>query len=211
MDRVLSPPETMMQASVVADIMDRSQRHVLFTQKVPRVVQRLSRSPRDSEDREDSTTDPARSEPRGPQQTQRGQSPEGQTQTQRGQSPEGQTRPSCGQRPRVVRAQRGQTDPARSEPSVSVKSRHEPVPQPEGQSASRPERLITQPCPDCFSRPRASRSSSLGRGVGLVFLLCAPSFSSLFCRFSVLVSRELSRSRRCAVATSAIRGVSRSG
>ena len=62
-------------------------------------------------------------------------------------------------------------------------SRHEPVPQPEGQSASRPECLVTQPCPDCYSRPRASRSSSLGRGVGLVFLLCAPSFSSLFCRF----------------------------
>ena len=34
--------------------------------EVPRVVQRLSRSPRDPEDREDSTTDPARSEPRGP-------------------------------------------------------------------------------------------------------------------------------------------------
>ena len=31
---------------------------------VPRVVQRLSRSPRDPEDREDSTTDPARSENR---------------------------------------------------------------------------------------------------------------------------------------------------
>ena len=46
-----------------------------------------------------------------------------------------------------------------------------------------------------FSRPRASRSSSRGRGVGLVFLWCAPSSSSLFCRFSVLVSRELSRSR----------------
>ena len=75
---------------------------------------------------------------------------------------------------------------------VPCLSRHEPVPQPEGQSASRPECLVTQPCPDCFSRPRASRSSSLGRGVGLVFLLCAPSFSSLFCRFSVLVSRVLS-------------------
>ena len=71
------------------------------------------------------------------------------------------------------------------------------------------ECLLTQPFPDCFSRPRASRSSSRGRGVGLVFLLCAPSFSSLFFRFSVLVSRVLSRSRRCAVATPAIRGVSR--
>ena len=95
--------------------------------------------------------------------------------------------------------------------SVSVKSRHEPVSLPEGQSASRPERLVTQPCPDCLSRPRASRSSSRGRGVGLVFLWCAPSFSSLFSRFSVLGSWELSRSRRCAVATSAIRGVSQGG
>ena len=59
MAHVLSPSETMMQASVVAGIMDRSQRHVPITQKVPRVVQKLSRSPRDSEDREDSTTDPA--------------------------------------------------------------------------------------------------------------------------------------------------------
>ena len=57
MVHVLSPPETMMQASVVAGIKDRSQRHVPITQKVPRVVQRLSRSPR--EDCEDSTTDPA--------------------------------------------------------------------------------------------------------------------------------------------------------
>ena len=52
-------------------------------------------------------------------------------------------------------------------------------------------------------------SSSLGRGVGLVFLWCASSFSSLFFRFSVLVSRELSRSRGCAVAPA--RGVSRGG
>ena len=37
------------------------------------------RSPRDPEDREDSTTDSARSEPRGPDKTQRGQSPVGQT------------------------------------------------------------------------------------------------------------------------------------
>ena len=88
-----------------------------------------------------------------------------------------------------------------------MKNRHEPVPQPKGQSGSRPERLLTQPCPDCFSRPRAS----CGRGVGLVFLWCAPFFSSLFFRFSVLVSRELSGSRRCAVATPAIRGVSRGG
>ena len=86
-------------------------------------------------------------------------------------------------------------------------SRHEPEPQPKGQSASRPERLVTQPCPACFSRPRASRSSSLGSGVGRVFLWCAPSFSSLFFRFSVLVSWDLSRSRECAVATPAIRGV----
>ena len=64
---------------------------------------------------------------------------------------------------------------------------------------------------DCSSRPRASRSSSRGRGVGPVFRLFAPSFSSLFFRFSVLVSRVLSWSRRCSVAISAIRGVSRDG
>ena len=79
---------------------DRSQGHCPITQKtqkfveVPRVVQRLSRSPRDLEDREDSTTDPARSEPRGPDKTQQGQSPDGQT------------------RPSEVRARQ---DPARSE------------------------------------------------------------------------------------------------
>ena len=62
-------------------------------------------------------------------------------------------------------------------------SRHEPVPQPKGQSASRPERLVTQPSPDYFSRPRASRSSSRGRGVGLVFLWGALSFLSLLSFF----------------------------
>ena len=67
--------------------------------------------------------------------------------------------------------------------SVSVKSRHEPVPQPKGQSASRPERFLTLPSPVCFLRPRASRSSSRGRGVGLFFLWCAPSFSSLLSFF----------------------------
>ena len=173
-------------------------------------------------------------------QTQRGQSPEGRTRpsvvkglrtsqdpvwskargpdkTQRGQSPEGQIRPS------EVRVLRATTDPARSkawagrqdlarsEPSVSVKSRHETVPQPEGQCANRPVCLVTQPSPVCCHRPRASRSSSRGRGVGLVFLFLAPSFSSLFFRFSVLVSRGFSWSRGCAVATPAIRGVSRGG
>ena len=132
-------------------------------------------------------------------QTQRGQSPEGQTsparsEAQRGQSPEGHNRPS---EVRALRARqdparsepRGPQDPARSEPSVSVKSRHETVPQPEGQSANRPVCLVTQPSPVSCHRPRASRSSSRGRGVGLVFLFLAPSFSSLFFRFSVLVSR----------------------
>ena len=88
-----------------------------------------------------------------------------------------------------------------------MKSRHEPVSLPEGQ----PERLETQPCPDCFSRSRASRSSSLGRGVGLVFLSCAPSFSSLFFRFSVLVSWSCLEAGGGAVASPAIRGVSRGG
>ena len=63
----------------------------------------------------------------------------------------------------------------------------------------------------CSYRSRASRSSSRGRGVGPVCLCVAPSLSSLFFRFSVLVFRVLSWSRRCAVATSAIRGVSRGG
>ena len=63
-----------------------------------------------------------------------------------------------------------------------MKSRHEPVSLPEGQSASRPERLASAEAQD----PPLPL---------LVFLWCAPSFSSLFCRFSVLVSRELSGSR----------------
>ena len=108
---VLSSPEKMIQASVVAGNMDRSQRHVPITQKVPRVVQKLSRSLRVSEDCEDSTTDPAwskaqggrsdpaRSEPQGPDKTQRGQT-----------SPEGHNRPS------VVKGLRARQDPARSEP-----------------------------------------------------------------------------------------------
>ena len=57
---------------------------------------------------------------------------------------------------------------------VPCLSRHEPVPQPKGQSASRSERLVTHPCPDCFFQVAASRSSSLGRSVGLVFLLVLP-------------------------------------
>ena len=73
-----------------------------------------------------------------------------------------------------------------------MKNRHEPVSQPEGQCANRPVCLLTQPSPVCFHRPRASRSSSRGRDVGLVFLFLAPSFSSLFFRFSVLVSRVFS-------------------
>ena len=125
---------------------DRSQGHFPITQKVqkfvevPRVVQRLSRSPRDLEDREVSTTDPARSEPRGPDRP---------SEVGKGQGPERGQR----QDPAWSKAQSGQsrqTDPARSEPSVSVKSRHEPVPQPEGQSASRPVCLVTHPCPGCF-------------------------------------------------------------
>ena len=131
------------------------------------------------------TTDPARSEPQGPDKTQRGQSPEGHN------GPSVVKGPGWPIRPSVVRG------PARSEPSVSVKNRHEHVPQPEGQCASRPVCLLTQPSPVCYHRPRASRSSSRGRDVGLVFPLFAPSFSSLFFRFSVLVSRVFSRSRRC--------------
>ena len=66
------------------------------------------------------------------------------------------------------------------------------VPQPEGQSAQARAPLNPKLPLSVFYRPRASRSSSLGRGVGLVFLWYAPSFYSLFCRFSVLVSRVLS-------------------
>ena len=53
--------------AVVAGFMDRSRGHVLITQEMPRVVQRLSRSPRDSEDRENSSTDPAWSKAQGEQ------------------------------------------------------------------------------------------------------------------------------------------------
>ena len=92
-----------------------------------------------------------------------------------------------------------------------MKSRHEPVPQPEGQSASRPERLVTQPCPDCFSRPRASRSSSRGRGRrACLSVVCSLLLFSLLSFFRA-VSQELSRSRVCAAATSAFRGVGRGG
>ena len=161
--------------------------------------------------------DPAWSKASGQVKTQRGRRPEGQTRpsevralktsqdpawskasrqvkTQRGPSPQDNSRPSVvralspRQDPAWSEAQRGQTDPARSEPSVSVKNRNEPVPQPKGQRASRPVRLLTLPSPVCFHRPRTSRSSS--RGPVLRFL--APSFSSLFCRFSVLVSRVFS-------------------
>ena len=55
---------------------------------------RSTRHKRQQASREDSTTDPARSEPRGPQQTQRGQRPEGQT------------------RPSEVRVLRAKQDPA---------------------------------------------------------------------------------------------------
>ena len=63
-----------------------------------------------------------------------------------------------------------------------MKSRHEPVPQPEGQSASRPERLLTQPCPDCFSRPPASRVPAPSGGAsGLSFCgVLPPSLLSSF-------------------------------
>ena len=89
---------------------------------------------------------------------------------------------------------------------MSVKSRHEPVPQPEGQSASLPNLAQT-----VFPGRGRHVPAPAGGASGLVFLLCAPSFSSLFFRFSVLVSRVLSRSKGCAVATPAIRGVSRGG
>ena len=63
-----------------------------------------------------------------------------------------------------------------------MKGRHEPVSQPEGQSASRPERLVTQPCPDCFSQaagvtfqlPREGRRACLS-----VVLLPPPLLSSV--------------------------------
>ena len=61
--------------------------------------------------------------------------------------------------------------------SVSVKSRHERVSLPEGQSASRSERLSTQPSPDCFSfqaagvtfqLPREGRRACLSVGCSLL-------------------------------------------
>ena len=72
--------------------------------------------------------------------------------------------------------------------SVSVKSRHEPVPQPKGQSSSRPERLVTHPCPDCFSQA-AGVTFQLPREGASGFSFCGVlPLSLLFCRFSVLVS-----------------------
>ena len=84
----------------------------------------------------------------------------------------------------MVRAQRGQTDPVRSEPSVSVKSRHEPVPQPEGQSASRPECqqarvprnptfpwLFSQAAGVTFQLPREGRRAYLSVVCSLLFSL----------------------------------------
>ena len=92
--------------------------------------------------------------------------------------------------------------------SMSVKSRQEPVSLPEGQSASRPERLETPPCPDCFSQaagvtfqqPREGRRAFLSVGV------LPPSLLSSFV-FPCWFPGELSRSRGCAVATSPIRGL----
>ena len=90
-----------------------------------------------------------------------------------------------------------------------MKSRHEPVPQPKGQSASRPERLVTHPCPVCFFPGRGRHVPAPSGGAsGLSFCGVLPP-SPLFFRFSVLVSQELSRSRECTVATPAIRWVSR--
>ena len=85
------------------------------------------------------------------------------------------------------------------------------MPQPKGQSASRPERLFTQFSPGCSSRPRASRSSSLGRGVGLVFLWGALSFSLSSVVFPCWFLGRNLEAWRCAVATSAVPEVRRGG
>ena len=111
----------------------------------------------------------------------------------------------------MVRALRARQDPARSEPSVSVKNRHEPVPQPEGQSASRPECLATQPFPVCFSQaagvtfqlPREGRRACLS-------VVCSLLLFSLLSFFRAGFSGVFQK-QGCAVATSAIRGVSRGG
>ena len=121
-------------------------------------------------------SDPARSEPRGPNKAQRGQ------------------------RPSEVRALRVCEEQTRT----CVTARR-----PVCQQASVPPNP-TFPCSVFTSRGRHVPAPA-GGASGLSFFFLAPSFSSLFCRFSVLVSREVSRSRGCAVATPAIRGVSRSG
>ena len=97
--------------------------------------------------------------------------------------------------------------------SVSVKSRHEPVPQPEGQSASRPERLVTQPCPLTVFPGRGRHVPAPAGGTsGLFFLWCAPSSSALSSFvFPCWFPGSCLEAGRCAVATPAIRGVSRGG
>ena len=57
-----------------------------------------------------------------------------------------------------------------------MESRHEPVSLPEGRSASKPERLLTQPSPDCFFQaagvtfqlPREERRTCLSVGCSLL-------------------------------------------
>ena len=80
---------------------------------------------------------------------------------------------------------------------------------PAGQSALSVPIHKTLPCP-CLSFAFPGRGRHIPAPVGGAsgpFLSVVCSFSSLLCRFSVLVSRELSGSMACAVATSAIRGL----
>ena len=80
---------------------------------------------------------------------------------------------------------------------------------PAGQSASLPTLAQTV----FFPGRGASRSSSRGEGAsGLSFCGCAPSFSSLFFRFSMLVSQGVVQKEGSTVATPAVQGgVSRGG
>ena len=90
-----------------------------------------------------------------------------------------------------------------------MRSRHELVSLPEGQSASSPERLVTQPCPDSFFQaagvtfqlPREGRRACLSVVCSLLLFSLLSFFRA---GFPVVVQKQ-----GCAVATPVIRGVSK--
>ena len=90
-----------------------------------------------------------------------------------------------------------------------MKSRYESVPQPEGQSASRPECLLTQPSPVCFYRPRGVvfQLPREGRRACLS-VVCSLLLFSLLSFFPCWFPGSCLEAGECAVATPAIREVS---